>query len=53
MKKTFETPAIEIFRMQVSEDLTVSSGDDGEFEDIPVNGVTMFRARASVEDWFK
>lgn len=48
MKKTFETPAIEIFRMQVSEDLTVS---DGDFENILVDGVAMFKAKASVEDW--
>lgn len=50
MKKTFETPAIEIFRMQVSEDLTVSGGD-GEYENILVDGVAMFKAKASVEDW--
>ena len=46
MKKAFETPAIEVFRMQVSEELTLS----GEY-DIIGNGITMFKARATVEDW--
>ena len=45
MKKVFETPAIEVFRMQVSEDLTVS----GEL----IMEAANFRlfGRATVEDW--
>ena len=43
MKKAFETPAIEIFRMQVSEELTLS----GPTEAIGFG----LRGRASVEDW--
>ena len=46
MKKAFETPAIQIFRMQVSEDLTVSDTN-------VILEVANFRlfGRASVEDW--
>lgn len=46
MKKAFETPAIEIFRMQVSEELTVSSTE-------PIGETIGFglRGMASVEDW--
>ena len=47
MKKAFETPAIEVFRMQVSEELTVSSTDPiGE-----AIGTFGLRGMASVEDW--
>lgn len=48
MKKVFETPAIEIFRMQVSEDLTFSGSN---YDDILVNGVKMFKARTFVGEW--
>ena len=44
MKKAFETPAIEIFRMQVSEELTLS-GDLTETIGFGLRGM------ASVEDW--
>ena len=48
MKKVFETPAIEIFRMQVSEDLTLSD----DFQSITsLDGRIMFKARTSVENW--
>ena len=48
MKKVFETPAIEVFRMQVSEDLTLSDS----FQNITsADGRIMFKARTSVEDW--
>lgn len=45
MKKAFETPAIEVFRMQVSEELTVSTPDLGENIGLGLRGM------ASVEDW--
>jgi len=44
VKKAFETPAIEVFRMQVSEELTLS-GDLGETIGFGLRGT------ASVEDW--
>ena len=48
VKKAFETPAIEVFRMQVSEELTVSSTEPiGE-----AIGTFGLRGIASVEDWF-
>ena len=40
MKKVFETPAMEIMRMQASEDLTLSSEQIG-----------LFTFRTTVEDW--
>ena len=44
MKKAFETPAIEVFRMQVSEELTLS-GELTEHIGFGLRGI------ASVEDW--
>ena len=43
MKKVFETPAMEIMRMQVSEELTVSGNEYEKFD--------MFMVRTTVEDW--